>query len=119
MNTQWSRRKFLQTVACASTLGCLDRLAPRGPAFSPMATQLRGTSHISPAGFAYVGSSGKGADASSNLPSAIHVFDVYGNRWRLKQSLASRDPAFLALHPTGRFLYAVNQVDDNDGLPCG
>ena len=31
----------------------------------------------------------------------------------------SVNPSFLALHPTGRFLYAVNEIDDFEGKPAG
>jgi 6-phosphogluconolactonase len=31
----------------------------------------------------------------------------------------TRNPSFLALHPNGRFLYAVNEVDDADGEKSG
>jgi 6-phosphogluconolactonase len=110
MNT--SRRKFLHTVACSSALASLNGITP-----SALASRTAPSSALR-SGFAYIGSYAGRAEAPGNT-SAIYVFGIRGNQWNLKQTVASRNPAFLALHPSNRFLYAVNHVDSHDGLPCG
>ena len=112
MNT--SRRKFLQTVACSSALASLNGVARSALALSSKTAP----SSALPSGFAYIGSYATGSEAPDNV-SAIYVFSIRSNQWNLKQTVASRNPTFLALHPSNRFLYAVNHVDGHDGLPCG
>ncbi len=41
------------------------------------------------------------------------------NRWDWIQSLPSRSPVSLALHPSRRLLYAANEIDEYEGLPRG
>lgn len=112
---QWSRRAFVQGMGYASALGAVGAVVPW-----KAAAEAGQPAADSAAGFAYIASSGPGTD---NGASGIHVFDVRGdvrgNRWTWKQSLASRSPVFLALHPNRQFLYAVNEVDEHQGLPCG
>jgi 6-phosphogluconolactonase (cycloisomerase 2 family) len=57
--------------------------------------------------FAYVGSWDHG----------IQVFAVEDRRWRLTQTIASNQPSALALHPTRRFIYAVNEIHEYQNLP--
>jgi 6-phosphogluconolactonase len=59
--------------------------------------------------FAYVGSAEKG----------IQVFAVMVGGWEPIQSVASHSPRCLILHPSERFLFAVNEVNSCDGLPSG
>lgn len=49
----------------------------------------------------------------------IRVYGIGGDRWKLKQIVASATPVSLAVHPNRRFLYAVNEVDRYEGLPTG
>ncbi|WP_263358496.1 lactonase family protein [Acidicapsa ligni] len=100
--TRWSRRAFVQGVGYASAASAVGTLLPASAALSL---------HQDAPGFAYVGSAAHGGK--------LLVFSVSGNRWTLQQRVASRVPASLALHPHGRFLYTVNQVDETDGLPRG
>jgi len=48
-------------------------------------------------------------------------FDRSTGRWASEPTLAagSTNPSFLALHPSGRFLYAVNELQDFQGKPTG
>jgi 6-phosphogluconolactonase (cycloisomerase 2 family) len=59
--------------------------------------------------FAYVGSWERG----------IQVFTVEKNGWKLSQTIASDKPSCLALHPSRKFIYAVNEIDEYQGLPTG
>jgi 6-phosphogluconolactonase len=59
--------------------------------------------------FAYVGS---GCDE-------IHVFQIDGPKWTLKQIVASEAPVSLTIHPNRHVLYAVNQVASHQHLPTG
>ena len=49
----------------------------------------------------------------------IRVYGIWGERWKLKQVVASAAPVSLTVHPNRRFLYAVNEVDRYEGLPTG
>lgn len=114
-NAQWSRRAFLQSAGYTSALGILSGVAPWGKA----SVEYPRTGITTPR-FAYVASSAKGINgANETAASGIHVFDVRKERWQWKQSIVSRSPASLALHPGQRFLYAVNEVDEYEGLPRG
>jgi 6-phosphogluconolactonase (cycloisomerase 2 family) len=59
--------------------------------------------------FAYVGTAEKG----------IQVFAVVAGGWEPIQRVASDSPRCLILHPSERFLFAVNEVSSCDGLPSG
>jgi 6-phosphogluconolactonase (cycloisomerase 2 family) len=50
---------------------------------------------------------------------AVHVYAIDGTSWRLQQVVASEAPVSLALHPSGRSLYVLNQVSEYRGLPSG
>jgi 6-phosphogluconolactonase (cycloisomerase 2 family) len=64
--------------------------------------------------FAYVGFGGEGAKEEG-----IAVFDLRGGRWTPAGVVASAAPSSLALDASERFLYAVNEVDEYEGLPTG
>jgi 6-phosphogluconolactonase len=49
----------------------------------------------------------------------IHVFQIHGSKWTLKQVVASEAPVSLTVHPNRGILYAVNQVDSHQQLPTG
>jgi 6-phosphogluconolactonase len=61
--------------------------------------------------FAYVGTAGN-ADS-------VHVFEIAGERWRSQQVVPSRAPVSLALHPSGRTLFVLNEINEYQGLPSG
>jgi 6-phosphogluconolactonase (cycloisomerase 2 family) len=49
----------------------------------------------------------------------IHVYAVGSEPWKLQQFVASRAPVALAIHPTGQWLYVLNEIGDYNGLPSG
>lgn len=49
----------------------------------------------------------------------IHVFQIDGPNWTLKQIVACKAPASLTVHPNRRILYAINQVASHQHLPTG
>ncbi len=67
--------------------------------------------------FAYLGYEGVSADGSPEH--GIQVFAITGRRWKKVQTVASERPAFLAMHPNQKFLYAVNEIDSFRHLPAG
>ena len=97
--TTLNRRNFVQLMGTAS-LGVVGARA------SWLAAET------SPARFAYAG-------YATSEGHGIQVFSVKGARWTPTQTVASVSPAFLALDPTQRFLYAVNDKDTHEGLPMG
>jgi 6-phosphogluconolactonase len=88
-----NRRYFLRIVGAAP-------LALR----TSVALGLSSSPHL-----AYVGSS----------CDEIHVFQIDGPNWTLKQIVACRAPVSLTVHPSRRTLYAVNQVANHGHLPTG
>jgi len=104
---RWSRRTFLQGVGCTSAASALSKVV-RSNDLLPSRTD-----ETPPAGFAYVGSTD---DVSA---SGIHVFKICGDYWSRKQSIPSRSPISLVLHPNQQYLYAANEIDEHERLPCG
>jgi 6-phosphogluconolactonase len=49
----------------------------------------------------------------------IHVFQIDGAKWTLKQIVASEAPVSLTVHPNRGILYVVNQVTSHQDLPTG
>ncbi|MGO8717900.1 MAG: lactonase family protein [Acidobacteriaceae bacterium] len=108
--TLWNRRIFMQRLGYLSGLGVVR--PPSAWSFSGKSHLMRGlrtTENTARPLFAYVGSWGHG----------IQVFAVEKNRWRLSQTIASDKPSCLALHPNLKFMYAVNEIDEYEGLPTG
>jgi 6-phosphogluconolactonase (cycloisomerase 2 family) len=106
-DVQWSRRAFVKGIGCTSVLSALNKAVASRPSLLAQHEEFFGR------GFAYIASTG---DAGS---SGIHVFDVRGDHWNWKQSISSRLPVSLALHPNRQYLYVANQVDEYEGLPRG
>jgi 6-phosphogluconolactonase len=72
--------------------------------------------------FAYVGSYTKNPPGGgSNNPVGLSVFrlDPTNGALTLVQEVASANPSFVALDPTRRFLYVVNEIDDFEGQKAG
>jgi 6-phosphogluconolactonase len=103
--SRWSRREFVQVAG--SSLVAMSFGAPS----LARATRASGRGATR---FAYVGFGGEGAKDEG-----IAVFDVRGGRWRQTGVVASAAPSSLTLDATERFLYAVNEVDEYEGLPSG
>lgn len=106
----WNRRTFLQRLGYFTGIGVVR---PRAVwSFFKNPTPLPGSDPIGerPGSlFAYVGSWEHG----------IQVFNVERNGWKLSQTIASDKPSCLALHPSRKFIYAVNEIDEYQGLPTG
>ncbi|WP_083447216.1 lactonase family protein [Achromobacter spanius] len=115
MNTLASapRRSFIQLA------GGLSAASAAGPWLSAMgATASRGDA----AAFAYVGTythDAPGGTAGGPPSAGIQVFAVREAGWRLIQVMESDNPSYLAMHPTRRFLYAINEIELWQGLPRG
>ena len=107
----WSRRRFIQRVGSFSSVGALSVALP----FETWAIgEEAGEVHASGSTprFAYVASS----DTDGGH---IAVFTVTKERWNLVQTIDSRSPNALVLHPHRDVLYVANQVSEYEGLPCG
>ena len=104
--TSLNRRNFVQWMGAAS-LGVMGTRA---------SWLMAGDKPGAPLRFAYAGFAGSGRKASAG---GIQVFAIRGERWTPTQTVASESPAFLALDPTQRFLYAVNETEMHHGLPTG
>ena len=102
----WNRRDFVQMVGCSS----LGVISARTPWLSAASKENTGAAPR----FAYIGYSGNDRAAHE-----IGVFTVEGERWRPTGTVASDHPSFLMLHPSERFLYAINEVDWCESLPSG
>ncbi|MDQ1450777.1 MAG: 6-phosphogluconolactonase, partial [Acidobacteriaceae bacterium] len=103
--SRWSRREFVQLAG--SSLGAMSYGAPL------LARATRADRRVAPR-FAYVGFGGEGAKDEG-----IAVFDLRGGRWKPAGVVASVAPSSLALDVSERFLYAVNEVHEYEGLPSG
>jgi 6-phosphogluconolactonase len=103
----WSRRTFLQGIGWTTVFGPLNKVIRRNRLLSTRFEEVPSV------GFAYVGSTDNVGD------SGIHVFEVCGDHWSRKQSIPSRSPISLVLHPNQQCLYAANEVDEYEGLPRG
>jgi len=71
--------------------------------------------------FAYVGTYTTNPPGGGGpLPAVgIAVFRVAADALTLVQTVPSANPSFLAVHPTQRFLYATNEIDDYGGQQTG
>lgn len=104
---QWNRREFLQCIGYASLLGTLTKAIPS-------------TEEVAPLEFAFVASAGGNAVGNHvAADSGVHVFAVRGDVWQWKQSMPSRSPVSLALHPSRQILYVANEIDEYERLPRG
>ena len=93
----WTRRTLLRRV----TMGVAGAISA-----GPVATLLE--NWIQPTRFVYVG-----ADA------CIAVYATAGGKWLLRQTVPCEKAASLAIHPSGRFLYAAHAVERFQNLPRG
>lgn len=124
MNTFFSapRRSFIQL---AGGLSAASAAAPWLSAMGASASSPSSASLVStadPAGFAYVGTytrDAPGGTAGGPASTGIHVFAMRAQGWRLVQVMESDNPSYLAVHPTRRFLYAINEIEHWQGLPRG
>ena len=86
------RREFLKIAA----------LTPVGFRMAPIPASINSERHV------YLGTQ-----------HAIHVFAVEQGKWLPLQEVACEAPSCLVLHPFVPILYATNEVQEFQGLPCG
>jgi 6-phosphogluconolactonase len=106
----WSRREFVQMAG--SSLGAVSFGSPL------LAHVGRGNGSVAPR-FAYVGFGGEGAKDEGISVFDVRGGDLRGGRWKPAGVVSSAAPSSLALEARERFLYAVNEVDEYEGLPSG
>jgi 6-phosphogluconolactonase len=106
----WSRREFVQMAG--SSLGAMS-FVPSLLASVTQASEKYATR------FAYVGFGGEGAKEEGIAVYDLRGADLRGGRWKPSSVVASAAPSSLALDANERFLYAVNEVDEYEGLPSG
>ncbi|MNX72621.1 6-phosphogluconolactonase [compost metagenome] len=116
------RRAVMQWIGGASALGALTPMVPAG-AQTPDTGAAATTASTAPAPrFAYVGtytSDAPGGTAGGPASKGIYVLAIRDGSWTPVQTVASANPSFLAVHPSRRFLYAINEIDTYQGLPTG
>ena len=106
MSSGLSRRGFVRAAgitALTARAGLLQAKLHQGVESSIPSVQ--------PNRFAFVGVMG--------ATPGIYVYTIDGEMWRLRQIVSSKAPISLALHPSGRSLYVLNEVSSYRGLPCG
>lgn len=82
---------------------------------SPHALALEGSSRTR---FAYAGSYSTPIDGGAGNGRGIYLLEmdaITGELKRLKLAAESHNPSWLALHPSGNYLYSVNEVSDYEG----
>jgi len=90
--------------------------------FAPLSrrTFLVGAAVISTCGPLRMRASGSGRSVEySGTADSIDVYEAEAGQKRKVQSVASRHPSSITLDRTGRYLFAVNKIDDFEGLPTG
>ncbi len=68
--------------------------------------------------FAYVGTYNSPVDGGAGNGNGIYLFKVDSTSGALglvQLAAEARNPSWLALHPSGRFLYSVNEITDYEG----
>ncbi|MDQ0041871.1 lactonase family protein [Variovorax boronicumulans] len=117
-----NRRAVMQWIGGASALGALTPLVPAG-AQTPETTSSSAAASTAPAPrFAYIGTytfDAPGGTAGGPASKGIYVLAMRDSGWTPVQTVASANPSFLAVHPSRRFLYAINEIDTYQGLPTG
>jgi 6-phosphogluconolactonase len=108
--SRWSRREFVQMAG--SSLGAISFGPPLLAHVSRVAGRI-----ATP--FAYVGFGGEGAKDEGIAVFDLRGGDLIGGRWRQTGVVASAAPSSLALDASERFLYAVNEIEEYEGLPSG
>jgi 6-phosphogluconolactonase len=96
------RPRLAWLVACLCATACAASKPKEAPA--PVPQQTTGAAPV-PVPFVFV----------SGYRPEISVFRLYPESGRLEHrssAPAGKEPSFLAVHPSGRFLFAVNEVDE-------
>jgi 6-phosphogluconolactonase len=108
--SRWSRREFVQMAG--SSLGAMSFGLPL------LARVTRARKRVAPR-FVYVGFGGEGAKDEGIAVFDLRGGDLRGGRWKQAGVVASAAPSSLVLDASERFLYAVNEIDEYEGLPSG
>lgn len=101
-----SRRAFLKWAAIFAACSSVSKLV-RG--LAPSATRSRT--------FAYVGTNTVTGDGAGN-GKGIYLFEAdseTGELSLLKLAAETANPSWLGIHPSGKYLYSVNEVSDYNG----
>ena len=106
----WNRRDFMK-MAGISSVGVTTQGAPW------LGVGRKVNRDLAPR-FAFVGYAGSGR-LNGESGHGIKVFAVEGERWKPIGGVTSDHPSFLTLHPSERFLYAIQEVDRYENLPRG
>ena len=117
-----SRRAVMQWIGGASALGALTPMIPAAAQPADTAGPGPAAVHAPAPRFAYVGTytaDAPGGTAGGPASKGIYVLAIRDGGWTQVQAVASANPSFLALHPSQRFLYAINEIDTYQGLPTG
>ncbi|MDQ0069662.1 6-phosphogluconolactonase (cycloisomerase 2 family) [Variovorax boronicumulans] len=117
-----NRRAVMQWIGGASALGALTPLVPAGAQTPETANNSAAVSTAPAPRFAYVGTytfDAPGGTAGGPASKGIYVLAMRDGGWTPVQTVASANPSFLAVHPSRRFLYAINEIDTYQGLPTG
>ena len=126
----WSRRDLFRltgSVAGAATLGVGAAVAGVGQFKQALAQTTDATASGQEARLVYVGTYTRGAPggwsalANVNHPEGVTVFAVGAGMGDLQwvQTVASDNPSFVAMHPSERFLYVLNEIADYEGAEKG
>jgi len=131
---KWSRRTFLQVSGSAASLAllaaCQPITVPAGETV-PEAVATAPAEEAASAGtgaarFAYVGTYTRGAPggwseaAEATHPVGVSAFSVDADGvLTLIETVPSDNPSFVALHPSGNFLYVSNEIADYEGNDAG
>jgi 6-phosphogluconolactonase len=99
-----TRRSFVRMAGLASLAGQARWLPAETKPLQQNADEERPK-------FAFVGVLGQAE--------GVHVYAIEDERWRLQQIVSSEAPVSLALHPSRRTLYVLNEVSEFQGLPAG
>ena len=115
------RRTVMQWIGSTSALGALTPWLPAN-AQTPDTANAATTRSTPAPRFAYVGtytSDAPGGTAGGPASKGIYVLAIQDGGWTQVQAVTSANPSFLAVHPSQRFLYAINEIDTYQGLPTG
>ena len=104
--TWFNRREFLRSAGWTALAGATRALWTSAPMKLPAPPKPQ-----SPSQLAFVGAIG-------STP-GIYVYATGSEPWTLQQFVASPAPVSLTIHPTGRWLYALNGIAEYNGLPSG
>ena len=111
-------------AAALSSVASVATAAPTAVGVAKVSLQEAGGAE---ARFAYVGAYTRGAPggwsavAAANRPEGVTVFSLGPGMGDLKlvQTVPSDNPSFVAIHPSGDYLYVLNEIADYEGVEMG